>query len=424
MIKNTNRKQVIHCNLSEICVSLVQNPGIYVLIHAPISCSNIIYNALTNNIRRISMRFGYDVKNPEDKIFITGISDREAIFGGEVLLKNCIVKIISSKNPECLVVVTGCAAGVIGDDAASVCMAVEKEFHIPVIYIPGSGFMSNQQQEGLLLTSQYLYERVADNTVPKCADKAVVFGINKYLQTTEQKKEIQRLFSYFNINDIIFAPCGMSLNDFDKLNSVSLVVVHSLTKKKFVEYQKWGRAFAKYLNIPLVEKSLPFTVNDTYKYLTYVGQQIGREEAADKAVFIENQYWEKQKSIVAFKLSGVRYVLALGHSLRVNNPLDLLDLLDSVGMKVVEIIYLNTLTEGEMQEFDNLFADYRERIPILKENNEVQLKEADLVVTSDYRKGFSRQICVKRKRIGIGGCLNLLYCINEILEKGRYLKYE
>ena len=46
MIKKTNRKKVIHCNLSDIYMSVAFNKGIVVVLHAPKSCSHIVCTTL------------------------------------------------------------------------------------------------------------------------------------------------------------------------------------------------------------------------------------------------------------------------------------------------------------------------------------------------------------------------------------------
>ena len=121
MIKKTNRKKVVHCNLNELCTSVVFNPDIVVLVHAPMSCSNIIFNGITNMRQRINLRFNKKLPPAIDNIFVTGISDKEAIFGGEKLLKNSIELLVNEKKPKCLLVVSGCTAGVIGDDVSTIC---------------------------------------------------------------------------------------------------------------------------------------------------------------------------------------------------------------------------------------------------------------------------------------------------------------
>ena len=99
MIKKTNRKKVIHCNLNDIYMSVAFNKGIVVVLHAPKSCSHIVYNALLDSRRRIALRYHKKLPALNDNLFVTGISDKETIFGGEKLLKNTLEEIIKEKNP-------------------------------------------------------------------------------------------------------------------------------------------------------------------------------------------------------------------------------------------------------------------------------------------------------------------------------------
>ena len=166
MIKKTKRKKVIHCNLSEVYTSVAFNPDIVVIVHAPKSCSHIIYNAWLNSKRRMLLNYDGQVPDVEDNLFITGMTDKEAIFGGEKLLENCIANVVQYKKPKCIIVASGCAAAVIGDDVQSVCDKAEIKYNLPIIFIPGSGFMSDQTKDGSLLTTSYLYKKFIKNNQP------------------------------------------------------------------------------------------------------------------------------------------------------------------------------------------------------------------------------------------------------------------
>ena len=80
MIKKTNRKKVIHCNLNDIYMSVAFNKGIVVVLHAPKSCSHIVYNALLDSWRRIALRYHKKLPALNDNLFVTGISDKETYF--------------------------------------------------------------------------------------------------------------------------------------------------------------------------------------------------------------------------------------------------------------------------------------------------------------------------------------------------------
>ena len=55
--------------------------------------------------------------------------------------------------------------------------------------------MSNQQQEGILLTTKFLYEKFADNNIRKNNKSALIFGINKLYFLPQDIEEIKRLYN-------------------------------------------------------------------------------------------------------------------------------------------------------------------------------------------------------------------------------------
>ncbi|MEE1194047.1 MAG: nitrogenase component 1 [Phascolarctobacterium sp.] len=424
MIKKTNRKKVVHCNLNELCTSVVFNPDIVVLVHAPKSCSNIIFNGITNMRQRINLRFNKKLPPAIDNIFVTGISDKEAIFGGEKLLKNSIELLVNEKKPKCLLVVSGCTAGVIGDDVSTICEDLSSKYKIPITHIPGAGFMSVQNKEGLILATEYLYKLVADNTETKDEKLAVLVGLNKYVQTSQQEAELRRLFEYFGFTKILMPPCGMSMDELKQINRASLIAVHALTKEKLLMNQKFGRYLSDYLGVPLIENRLPFSRVELHKYLKKLGIVCNNSCLAEKAIEAEEKRWLEGCSVLKKEMLGISYILSIGHSFRVTDPFQIIRCMDAVGMTLEKIIYLDNLTDKDILEYEKLVVDKNISVTREKEQNYNSSDSNILVITSDYRTIFKRQYCYKRKRIGVGGALNLIEGVHDLITNGGTLKYE
>ena len=53
MIRNSERKKVVHCNLMSVFLAAAYNPKAAVVFHAPKSCSHIAYNAFWEMRRKI-----------------------------------------------------------------------------------------------------------------------------------------------------------------------------------------------------------------------------------------------------------------------------------------------------------------------------------------------------------------------------------
>lgn len=425
MIKKTNRKKVIHCNLNDIYMSVAFNKGIVVVLHAPKSCSHIVYNALLDSRRRIALRYHKKLPALNDNLFVTGISDKETIFGGEKLLKNTLEEIIKEKNPECIIVISGCVAGVIGDDVQSVCTNTEALSGIPVIHIPGAGFMSNQQQEGILLTTKFLYEKFADNNIRKNNKSALIFGINKLYLLPQYIEEIKRLYNYFNIDTIMLPPANMTLKEIKTIGSAGIVGINAIISSKLEEYKKFAESFAVKLKIPAIESRLPLTINETLVYLRELGEKLNMQETADYAILSEIRRLEKKINELRVYLSGKNCILAISHSIKFWNPMEFLHLLQDVGIKIKYIILLEELTVKECEEYKIFFAKHRLDVKIIYEKEASILSFTDsVVITTDYRGFFQRQYCIKRKRIGIGGTIRLLERLNILFQENRSLMNE
>lgn len=414
----------MHCNLSDICTSVLFNPGFIILVHAPLSCSNIIYNATVNMQRRLRLHFKQALPIVTDKIFLTGISDKEAIFGGEDLLKRSIERVLQAKNPECLLVVAGCTAGVIGDDVIGVCESAGKKYNIPIIAVPGAGFMSKQEQEGHLLVTKYLYERVKDNTVTKNPRAAVILGLNKYLQSKIQQEEIARIFAYFGFTELILPPCGMAYNEIKKMNEASLIAVQAVTKAKLAAYQEFAQDLGDYLQIGCLTQNLPFGVEETYAYLHNLGLLCHKEAVAEKAVTAEKARWQEACSKLGKLLIQKRYVLAIDYNLKVSNPFNVIELLCAVGMELSGIVLLSSLTEKEILAYQDFFQKKVLDVPVVLENSTAALPHHDIVITSSFCSKFTKQYCYKRRRIGIGGAIHFLQGVAELVHSGRSVYFE
>ena len=99
MIRNSERKKVIHCNLMSVFLAAAYNPKAAVVFHAPKSCSHIAYNAFWEMRRKIENQKNLKTEHDCSNLFVTGLADKEAIFGGE---KNVCWTLWQNKNRNTL----------------------------------------------------------------------------------------------------------------------------------------------------------------------------------------------------------------------------------------------------------------------------------------------------------------------------------
>ena len=133
------QRKIIHCNLMQAALGAVQNPGCAVVIHNVRSCSKVVWDAfrsLGEKCREITGN-----RKMDGFLFCTGLTDQDAVFGGNEKLRRCLEDICDEIHPEVILVVCGCVPGVIGDDTEALCQEVEAETGTTVVLLPGHGFM-------------------------------------------------------------------------------------------------------------------------------------------------------------------------------------------------------------------------------------------------------------------------------------------
>lgn len=200
MIRNSERKKVVHCNLMSVFLAAAYNPKAAVVFHAPKSCSHIAYNAFWEMRRKIENPKKLNAEHDCSNLFVTGLADKEAIFGGEKILKECLLDVVAEQKPEYIIVTAGCAAGVIGDDVAAICQEVEQTTEVPVLYVEGSGFMNQKAVDGVLSVTKAICQRFVDPLLKNTKDPAsiAVVGMHSIFSPSKESQEINRLLEEEN----------------------------------------------------------------------------------------------------------------------------------------------------------------------------------------------------------------------------------
>ena len=421
MIKKSKRKHVIHCSLSEIYTAVALSPGICVLLHVPRSCSHLVYNAWLNSQKSFHFKYQQSFNVLEDNLFVSCLGEKEAIFGGERLLEASIKKIMEQKQPECLLVVSGCTASIIGDDVEGVCTKLAKVYNKPIIHIPGSGFMSNQSQEGMLLVTRALYENIGERSMPSSSDTVTILGVNKYHVLPEELEDIKRIYRHFGITKILFPPCGMSIEDFRRIDSSCLIGTNALVPGKLKEYNLLVQEIGSKLGVPHLEKRLPLTLAELQEYLTSLGKILQQEELAEKAWQNEKELLQRSIQQAKTVLQGKSFIFAIGRPMKFASFDDIIWLMRASGMELQQFVFLEDLTAAEEQEYRNLLENRYAAVPWVKVDSVSNYNEADVVITDLYRKEFHRQYCIKRKRVGIGGLERFLKQLTSLFLENRGL---
>ncbi len=80
------------------------------------------------------------------RVMVTGMTEKEVVFGGEGLLTETIRQ-AGERRPGMIAVISSCIAGVIGDDAVALCRELETEAFL--LAIPADGFLTGGFYAGI-----------------------------------------------------------------------------------------------------------------------------------------------------------------------------------------------------------------------------------------------------------------------------------
>ncbi|MBO5146570.1 MAG: nitrogen fixation protein NifK [Lachnospiraceae bacterium] len=209
--------------------------------------------------------------------FVSGVSvpssnmlEREVVFGGAGKLKTTIQGAIDIIDADAYFVLTGCTAGIIGDDIARVTEEFQKKGHnVYPIETPGFAGDSNLGYEIVWNT---LIDQVIEENVPGDDKLVNVFGIVPYHDPfwSGNLEEIKRILNRLGLKVNTFFTDHQGMEDIRKCSGAALNIIINpwLFKgpaKKFEE--KFG---VPSIRIP----GLPIGAADTTKFIHQVAEAL------------------------------------------------------------------------------------------------------------------------------------------------------
>lgn len=426
MIRQSERKSIVYCNLGSAYLAVACNPGAVVVFHTPKACSHLALGTYWNLKRRAFLRDPKMRIPSQNNLFVTGIGDKEAIFGGEKILRQCLLDIIKIPHVQYIIVVPGCTAGVIGDDVNAVGKEIEGISKIPVIVVPGAGFMSKHYIDNAINMLEQLLARF---TVPKVGPKtkkiAMVIGENPATGNEYNVHEIKRLLGYFGYEKVLFPPNAMTKEEFALIPEVELIIPVGLSRDYFQRLQEYTQRLAVRYNGICYPNNYPVGMNGTKEWLLELGKVLQCTRAAEQA-------WEQeQKKITTFLagkghlLVGKKYVFVIGYPRRYFDAEQHIKTLQEAGVQLAAVIFHKDLTSSEKLAHQIRLAEVTD-VPCYEEEQlQEWVSKVDFTLTTTTLIDIPHQLCLAVQQVGIWGVENLFKkVIATVREGGRRILYE
>ena len=377
------RRTNCSCSMPGVWRALSFVRGALVIFHSPRPCAHIAHGMDVSSFHRLTSA-GTSVRLSPVPLLTSGLSENEAVFGGEERLRECIRFAAQKYHPQAVFIANSCVSGVIGDDTQAIAAEMEEELGLPVTAVSAHGFLDGEYYAGYLDAARALVDRFMqpaerkEGTVVLLGDCGGMHG--------EYVKELRRLLSLLGLRVTGQFPSYLALDELQAVPEAELVILlgRRMDDEKQAQLAALAAHIRERLGTPYLADVYAVGAEETARWLRRVGQLCHCEEAAERAIVAEEDSFAAAVEKARNDLEGRRCALAIGRDLTWFQPEIVLRLLDKAGIELNGIVLLDcfmperrAVMEEELQR--------RTDVPIHHEGDvagEELLHRVDFVLTT------------------------------------------
>ena len=377
------RRTNCSCSMPGVWRALSFVRGALVVFHSPRPCAHIAHGMDVSSFHRLTAA-GTSVRLSPVPLLTSGLSENEAVFGGEERLRECIRFAAQKYHPQAVFIANSCVSGVIGDDTQAIAAEMEEELGLPVTAVSAHGFLDGEYYAGYLDAARALVDRFMqpaerkEGTVVLLGDCGGMHG--------EYVKELRRLLSLLGLRVTGQFPSYLALDELQAVPEAELVILlgRRMDDEKQAQLAALAAHIRERLGTPYLADVYAVGAEETARWLRRVGQLCHCEEAAERAIVAEEASFDAAVEKARNDLAGRRCALAIGRDLTWFQPEIVLRLLDKAGVELDGIVLLDcfmperrAVMEEELQR--------RTNVPIHHEGDvaaEELLHRVDFVLTT------------------------------------------
>ena len=377
------RRTNCSCSMPGVWRALSFVRGALVVFHSPRPCAHIAHGMDVSSFHRLTAA-GTSVRLSPVPLLTSGLSENEAVFGGEERLRECVRFAAQKYHPQAVFIANSCVSGVIGDDTQAIAAEMEEELGLPVMAVSAHGFLDGEYYAGYLDAARALVDRFMqpaerkEGTVVLLGDCGGMHG--------EYVKELRRLLSLLGLRVTGQFPSYLALDELQAVPEAELVILlgRRMDDEKQAQLAALAAHIRERLGTPYLADVYAVGAEETARWLRRVGQICHREEAAERAITAEEASFVAAVEKARNDLAGRRCALAIGRDLTWFQPEIVLRLLDKAGIELNGIVLLDcfmperrAVMEEELQR--------RTDVPIHHEGDvaaEELLHRVDFVLTT------------------------------------------
>ena len=334
------RRTNCSCSMPGVWRALSFVRGALVVFHSPRPCAHIAHGMDVSSFHRLTAA-GTSVRLSPVPLLTSGLSENEAVFGGEERLRECIRFAAQKYHPQAVFIANSCVSGVIGDDTQAIAAEMEEELGLPVTAVSAHGFLDGEYHAGYLDAARALVDRFMqpaerkEGTVVLLGDCGGMHG--------EYVKELRRLLSLLGLRVTGQFPSYLALDELQAVPEAELVILlgRRMDDEKQAQLAALAAHIRERLGTPYLADVYAVGAEETARWLRCVGQLCHREEAAERAITAEEASFAAAVEKARNDLAGRRCALAIGRDLTWFQPEIVLRLLDKAGIELDGIVLLD-----------------------------------------------------------------------------------
>ena len=334
------RRTNCSCSMPGVWRALSFVRGALVVFHSPRPCAHIAHGMDVSSFHRLTAA-GTSVRLSPVPLLTSGLSENEAVFGGEERLRECIRFAAQKYHPQAVFIANSCVSGVIGDDTQAIAAEMEEELGLPVTAVSAHGFLDGEYYAGYLDAARALVDRFMqpaerkEGTVVLLGDCGGMHG--------EYVKELRRLLSLLGLRVTGQFPSYLALDELQAVPEAELVILlgRRMDDEKQAQLAALAAHIRERLGTPYLADVYAVGAEETARWLRRVGQICHCEEAAERAIVAEEASFAAAVEKARNDLAGRRCALAIGRDLTWFQPEIVLRLLDKAGIELNGIVLLD-----------------------------------------------------------------------------------
>lgn len=377
------RRTNCSCSMPGVWRALSFVRGALVVFHSPRPCAHIAHGMDVSSFHRLTAA-GTPVRLSPVPLLTSGLGESEAIFGGEDRLRECIRFGAEKYRPQAVFIANSCVSGVIGDDTKAIAEEMEAELGIPVMAVSAHGFLDGEYYAGYLDAARALVDRFMQPAERKAGTVALLGDCGG--MHGEYVKELRRLLALLDLKVTVQFPSYLALDEMQAVPEAELIIL--LGRRMDDEKQAQLAALAEHMHerfgTPYLADVYAVGAEETKTWLRRVGELCHREEAAERAIALEEASFSTVVEKAHTDLAGRRCGLAIGRDLTWFQPEIILRLLNKAGVALSGIVLLDCFMPARREVMEEALRCLTD-VPIYYEGDaaaDEMLHAADFVLTT------------------------------------------